>query len=117
MNEKEIQKHNELIKRTYKQMATFIPEKTIIEFLINMTNDENIKKSIEKIGDASDIDSDYKNEIFDEIFIDENGFILDVRIYYVRPSDEEIINMAEYWLILEKTFNRKVQPVFIVSGE
>ena len=31
MNEKEIQKHNELIKRTYKQMATFIPEKTIIE--------------------------------------------------------------------------------------
>ena len=115
MNDEKIQKHEEIIKKVYKHMTTFIPEKTIIKNLINLENYEDNEKCIEKIGNINYIDSKYKNEIFNEIFVDEDGFILDVRLSYLKPTDEEIKNMSEYWKILQNTFNRP-KPILIHRG-
>lgn len=102
---------NALIKEMYDMMKRHISEKEIIESLLT---DDGSKK-VKPIGFVRDIDSNYKNEFFDEIFEDEEGNIIDVRLYFKRPGYDDVINMHEYWIALQKTYNKTVIPVFVVS--
>ena len=99
---------NALIKEMYDMMKRHISEKEIIESLL--TDDES--KKVKPIGFVRDIDSNYKNEFFDEIFEDEEGNIIDVRLYFKRPGYDDVINMQEYWIALQKTYNKTVIPFF-----
>ena len=62
------------------------------------------------IGFVDEIDSEFKNNIFDEIIVDEKDFIIDVRIFPCKTSQEEIDNLSEYWIKLIKKFKKEVRP-------
>ena len=54
-------------------MKNSIPEKTIVEFFLNM-EDEGSK--LNPIGYNKDMESEFKNDLFDAIYEDENGKII-----------------------------------------
>ena len=96
-----------------KNFKNSLGEKTAIEILLE---NEGISKNLKHIGNAADIDSDFKNNIFEEIFEDENGHIIDLRLCYEAPDPIELEKMNEYWTILTKTFKKPVEP-YIFAGE
>lgn len=100
-----------------KILKTGIEEKIIIEHLMSLQNEPTKIEKIEKIGDNLDIDCEFKNNLFDEVYIDEKGAIIDLRIKEQPPEEDEIENLAKYWEALYKKFNRPVQPCFIIYGE
>ena len=88
-------------------------EQMVIENFLDLCN---FKRTLNVIGDNSDIESEFKNEFFDGIYEDENGIILDVRLTDNKPSKEELDNYAEYWRELSEKFGKLVSPVFIVRN-
>lgn len=102
------------MEKMVKILKETIDEKTIIEHLLSLQK-ENTK--ITKIGDNLDIDCEFKNKLFDEVYIDEKGAIVDLRIKEQPPEADEIENLAKYWDLLHEKFNRPVQPCFIIYGE
>ena len=103
---------DELSKKIIEIMKNVMPEKSIVEFYIDMENNE---KTVKSIGHNKDIQSNFKNEFFDEIYEDEHGTIVDVRIYKEEPTPEKIFEMDEYWIELQKRFGRPVEPYFIIT--
>lgn len=91
-----------------------IDEKTIIAHLLSL---DDIETSINKIGNVNDIDCDVKNEFFEGIYEDENGVIIDLRIYEKRPEENEIKKLEEYWRKLSEKFNKAIAPIIFVYGE
>lgn len=95
-------------------MKNSIPEKTIVEFFLNM-EDEGGK--LNPIGHNKDMESEFKNDLFDAIYEDENGKIIDLRILEKKPSQEDLYEMAQYWDEMQRHFNKKVQPCFVITCE
>lgn len=95
-------------------MKNSIPEKTIVEFFLNM-EDESSK--LNPIGYNKDMKSKFKNDLFDAIYEDENGKIIDLRILEKKPSQEDLYEMAQYWDEMQRQFNKKVQPCFVITCE
>ena len=97
-----------------KKFKKVLPEKEIMEVVL----DEYFPiKKLTTIGFVDEIDCEFKNDIFDEIVVDENDFIIDIRIYPTEPSQEEIDNLSQYWIKLIKKFNRYVKPCICIVEE
>ena len=94
-------------------MKNGMGEKIIVEFFLSLNKDEEQK--VTSIGYVKDMESEYKNEFFDEIYEDENGCIVDIRIYENKPTNEEMFNLAEYWNELHFKFKKEVIPHFVIS--
>ena len=75
------------------------------------------EKDLISIGKVEDMKSKYKNDLFKNIYVDEDGIIYDVRYVEKKPTDEELENYVEYWNELVETFGKKVEPVFIIYGD
>ena len=99
------------IKKLTKIMKITCSEKEIIESYLKMV-DIDIK--LFPIGKVSEMKSEFKNDVFDTIFEDENGVIIDLRLDEVKPTFEEMINYTQYWAELYFKFNKDVQPYFIM---
>ena len=87
-------------------------EKSIAESILKVFN---VEKNLKSIGYVKDIDSKFKNDAFDEIFEDELGNIIDIRIFYKKPTSEKVDEMSQYWTALYLTFNKPVEPYFFVN--
>ena len=96
-----------------KIMKEAIPEKTIAQYFLSLGKEE---RTLTKIGQVKDIDSDHKNELFDGIFKDQNEIIVDIRLLEEKPSEKELEKMSEYWWALQLHFRKRVEPVFIITG-
>ena len=96
-----------------KIMKEAIPEKTIAQYFLSLGKEE---RTLTKIGQVKDIDSDHKNELFDGIFKDQNEVIVDIRLLEEKPSEKELEKMSEYWWALQLHFRKRVEPVFIITG-
>ena len=94
-------------------MKNGMGEKIIVEFFLNNYKDKEAK--VTPIGYVKDMESEYKNEFFDEIYEDENGCIIDLRIYENKPTDEEMFNLSEYWSELHFKFKKEVLPYFVIA--
>ncbi|WP_407379934.1 hypothetical protein [Methanobrevibacter sp.] len=105
---------DELMKQMIDTMKNAIPEKKIVEFYLGLENPDIKLKSI---GKNEEIKSKFKNEFFDEIYVDENEIILDLRIFEEDPSQKELEEMSEYWDELQKHFKKIVQPCFVIRGK
>lgn len=105
---------NELAKEITDIMKDAIPQKSIAESLLKM---ENPDKKLTTIGHIDEIDSEHKNEFFEEIFMDENGNIIDLRILKCNPTLNELEEMAEYWDELQIHFKKKVKPYFLIADD
>ena len=101
-------------KEIFQLLKESFSEKIIAEHLLSLGKQE---RKITKIGHVNDIDSDHKNDFFEEIYKDENEKIIDIRLSEKEPSQKELEEMSEYWLALQKHFKRRVEPVFIITGE
>ena len=108
-------------KTEYEQMKQIIimiketvSEKTLVEYFLNL---ENEGKTVKSIGHVKNIDSKYKNDIFEEIYEDEEGFIIDLRLFAEKPTTYDKLKMTEYWIELENTFQKSVKPYIIIRGE
>ena len=100
------------IKNITKSMKISKSEKEIIEFFLNNLN---IEKKLSPIGNVKDIESEFKNDVFDIIFEDENGVIIDVRMCDKKPTVNEMDNYSQYWIELRNKYKKFVQPYFILS--
>ena len=96
---------SEILKKAY-------TEKTIIETYLRL---QGIDSTIRSIGYVKDIDCNYKNEFFEEIYEDENGNIIDLRLFQITPSSQDVENMTEYWIKLQETYKKNVEPIFIIA--
>ena len=104
---------NEIAKEITQIMKEAISEKTIAEYFLSLGKQE---RKLRKIGHVKDIDSNHKNDIFDEIYVDENEKIVDIRLFEEKPSEKELEKMSEYWWALQMHFKKRVEPVFIITG-
>ena len=96
---------------------TNFTEKDMMEFFLNPDmEDEKNRKTVTPIGRTDDIDSQCRNEFFEEIFEDENGVIIDLRLYTREPTPEELIEISKYWVELKITFSKPVKPIFIIKN-
>lgn len=89
-------------------------EETNIKYFMSL---DGLEPELHKIGSVKDFKSKYKNDVFETIFEDENGVIIDCRVHEFRPTAEELENYAEYWEELHQAFNKPVSPLFIVFGD
>ena len=105
---------DETAKELLEIMKEEIPEKKIAEYFLWMGKEE---RKITKIGYVKDIDSNHKNEFFEEIFKDENEKIVDIRFLKKEPSQKELEEMSEYWWALQIRFKKRVDPIFILLNE
>ena len=94
-------------------MKNGMGEKMIVEYFIGLNSDSEVK--LTSIGYVKDMKSEYKNEFFDEIYEDENGRSIDLRIYENKPTDEEMFNLSEYWSELQFKFKKEVMPYFVIA--
>lgn len=102
------------MKDLIKVMKNSFDEKTIIRSLMSQ-NDNGCELNL--IGNVKDFKSQYKNDIFDGIYEDENGVVQDFRIKEYPPTIEEILGIEEYWIELQDEFEKPVQPTFFIYGK
>ena len=105
---------NIMIKQITKIMNDGYGEKTTIKCMMSLNGQE---PELHEIGSVKDFKSKYRNDVFEKVYEDEKGVIIDCRIHEFRPTAEELINYSEYWEELSQAFNKPVSPVFIIHGE
>lgn len=105
---------NILVKQMIRILNDGFGEETSIKCLMSSSGQG---PELHRIGSVNDFKSQYKNDVFDTIFEDKKGVIIDCRIHEFRPTAEELINYSEYWEELSQAFNKPVSPVFIIHGE
>ena len=88
-----------------------VPQKVIIKIILDEIY-ENAK--LTTIWVNNEIKSEFKNDIFDQIIVDEDGEIIDLQIYSHEPTLTEIIGMTHYWIELFENFNREVKPYIYI---
>lgn len=105
---------NILVKQVTRILNNGFGEETSIKCLMSFSGPE---PELHKIGSVKDFKSKYRNDVFENIYEDEKGVIIDCRIHEFHPTAEELINYTEYWEELSQAFNKPVSPVFIIHGE
>ena len=105
---------DKFIQEITKIMNDGFGEKTVMEYFLSLNGTE---PELREIGYVNDFQSEYRNDLFETIFEDENGVIIDCRIRELRPSDEELENYKEYWKELTQVFCKPVSPIFILTKE
>ena len=108
--------NNNFEKKMMKILNEGFGEDTSIKCMMTLGKEDK-EIELNEIGSVKDFKSEYKNDIFENIYEDENGVIIDCRIHEFPPTDEELENYIEYWEELRQAFDKPVQPVFIIYGE
>ena len=104
----------ELIKENLELMSNAVGEKYVI---LSLLGGEFKDMDLTYLGSVSDIDCEFKNDFFSDIYVDELGRIIDLRIFKSDPTKEEMGNMESYWIKLFKKYEKKVLPVFIIPDK
>ena len=114
MNDDELMNGVDCIKKMIEIYRQSKEEKIFAEYFLNMQKEN---KKLKVIGHVKDINSKFKNEFFEDIYEDENGVIYDIRIFETTPPQSVTDDLTEYWLTLECTFNKPVEPIYIILGD
>ena len=104
--------YHEHMKNIIRIMSVSIGERKLMGYFLDKPEKD---PSVKSIGFVDEINSEYRNEFFKEIYEDENGFIIDVRFFDTHPSGEEMENIIGYWMKLHEKFKKPVKPVLIVN--
>lgn len=107
----------DLTKKVVDILKNSITEETIAEYFLNSITDKDNKKRLKAIGYVKDIDADFKNEVFEKIYEDENGSIIDIRFCKHKPSESEMADLSDYWMALYNKYNRTIEPYFVMTGD